>query len=99
MDFEVINTITGTNNTALTLAADKNLPQVCIKLIPIMSDEVINVTENRHKDSALRKAIWNDLDVVCQMLIPVTSKENINYIDNSDRTLLILAAQKGMRVV
>lgn len=99
MDKKVINTITEANNTALTLAADKNLPQVCIKLIPIMFDEVINVTENRHKDSTLRKAIWNDLDVVCQMLIPVTSKENINYIDVSDRTLLILAAQKGMKVV
>ncbi|MGI4753329.1 MAG: hypothetical protein ACRYE8_06375 [Janthinobacterium lividum] len=37
--------------------------------------------------------------MVCQILIPVTSKENINYIDASDRTLLILAAQKGMRVV
>ncbi|MGI4753330.1 MAG: hypothetical protein ACRYE8_06380 [Janthinobacterium lividum] len=44
MDKKVINTITGANNTALTLAADKNLPQVCIKLIPIMFDEVINVT-------------------------------------------------------
>lgn len=96
---EAINVITAHKHTALTLAADKNLPEVCIKLIPIMFDEVINVTENRHKDSALRKAIWNDLDVVCQMLIPVTSKENINYIDVSDRTLLILAVQKGMKVV
>ncbi|ABE05065.1 ankyrin repeat domain-containing protein [Rickettsia bellii] len=99
MSNEAINVINARKHTALTLAADKNLPQVCIKLIPIMFDEVINVTENRHKDSALRKAIWNDLDVVCQMLIPVTSKENINYIDVSDRTLLILAAQKGMKVV
>ena len=99
MDKEVINNITKTNSTALTLAADKNLPQVCIKLIPIMFDEVINVTENRYNDSALRKAIWNDLDTVCKMLIPLTSKENINYIDNSDRTLLTLAAQKGMKVV
>ncbi|WP_395476236.1 hypothetical protein [Rickettsia endosymbiont of Pantilius tunicatus] len=40
-----------------------------------------------------------NLETVCQMLIPMAPKENISYIDNDDRTLLILAIQKGMKLV
>lgn len=90
----------GGGNTALILAADKKLPIVCKKLIPKMSNEAINITENTHKDSALRKAIRNDLDDVAQMLIPRTFKDNINVIDRyPGNTLLILAAKKGMKTV
>ncbi|MCC8467373.1 MAG: hypothetical protein LN589_01290 [Rickettsia endosymbiont of Eriopis connexa] len=96
---ETINTITKTNNTALTLAADKKLVEVCKTLIPRMSDEAINVIENKHKDSALRKVIRNDMDEVGQMLIPRTSDDTMNVIDRAGNTLLITAAKKGMNAV
>jgi len=98
-NIELFNQHSG-GNTALILAADKKLPIVCKKLIPKMSNEAINITENTHKDSALRKAIRNDLDDVAQMLIPRTFKDNINVIDRyPGNTLLILAAKKGMKTV
>lgn len=105
MSNETINTITKTNNTALTLAADKKLPEVCKKLIPRMSNNAINIIDNKlidnkHKDSALKKAIRNDMDEVAQMLISSTYDNNIYVIDKySEDTLLITAAKKGMKTV
>ncbi|WP_235364287.1 hypothetical protein [Rickettsia felis] len=86
-------------NTTLILAADAGLEEACLKLIPKMSDEAINMIENIRGQPALVKAMWRDLDSVCIELIPKMSKENINAIDNCGRTLLMLAAKKGMTTV
>ncbi|WP_241773773.1 hypothetical protein [Rickettsia asembonensis] len=86
-------------NTALILAADAGLEKVCLKLIPKMTLKGINTIENIRGQPALVKAIWRDLDNVCVELIPLTSKDHINAIDNCGRTLLMLAAKKGMTTV
>ncbi|WP_277360821.1 hypothetical protein [Rickettsia asembonensis] len=86
-------------NTALILAADAGLEKVCLKLIPKMTLNGINTIENIRGQPALVKAIWRDLDNVCVELIPLTSKDHINAIDNCGRTLLMLAAKKGMTTV
>ncbi|WP_410956363.1 hypothetical protein [Rickettsia koreansis] len=43
--------------------------------------------------------MWRDLDNVCIELIPRMFGENINAIDKFGRTLLMLAAKKGMIAV
>ncbi|MFV9953944.1 MAG: hypothetical protein AB8U97_06920 [Rickettsia endosymbiont of Haemaphysalis japonica] len=43
--------------------------------------------------------MWHDLDNVCIELIPRMLEENINAIDKFGRTLLMLAAKKGMIAV
>ncbi len=65
-----------------------------------MTQLILFIIDNKHKDSALKKAIRNDMDEVAQMLIPGTSNDNIYVIDKySENTLLITAAKKGMKTV
>ena len=95
---ESINIVDEDGKTALHLAADKDMKEVCELLIPLMDSEAINAVTKDGK-TALYVAVNKGMKEVCELLIPLMSSDAINAVTKDGKTALYIAAEKGMKEV
>jgi ankyrin repeat protein len=94
MSNKEIDAVDEFGNTALHIAAEEGMQEVCKMLIPKMSHGAINAvtTDLFSSNTALHIAAEEGMQEVCKMLIPEMSKKAINAADNYGRTALHIAA-------
>ncbi len=74
MDITELSKATNTGDTALAWAASKGLGDVCLQLIPKMTDQAINHV-NKNGDTALSLATKNGFKNICDLL--TNKKDNL----------------------
>ncbi|HJD61021.1 MAG TPA: ankyrin repeat domain-containing protein [Rickettsia endosymbiont of Columbicola hoogstraali] len=80
MNITELSKVDDNNETALTLAANKDLEKVCEALIPKMYDQAINCKSTNSSWFGFTAFTWvtlNEDKKICELLIPKTSLEVI----------------------
>ena len=83
--------------TALILAAWKGLGNVCLQLIPKMTDQAITTITRTYGETALTLAARKGLGDVCLQLISKMTDQAINHVNKNGDTALSLATKNGFK--